>query len=230
MDGRHTLWPGRNAAPVRRRAIRPVEGSVAADVRRVHAELMGGADRRAHSRGCGRWRGPRLTHAGSRHVLSWEPCADGCPWPEPEPEEMPLATRGSRLSRWVTLALLILIPVISSLWNILRPTDAASAPTCPPGQVTMAAAGGDVSATLEPNGATGSYRLRLCTTGGVISTWTASVTPRTGGTAVPFQITRVSDGTAIGTTPLPPGQEWLLSVEFATAAGDQRTATSYIKS
>ncbi|GAB7051759.1 hypothetical protein [Catenuloplanes indicus] len=230
MDGRHTLWPGRSAAPVRRRAIRPVEGTAAADVRRIHAELMTGAGRRVHSKGCGRWRGPRLTHAGTRHVLSWEPCADDCPWPEAEPEEMPLATRGSRLSRWVTLALLILIPVISSLWNILSPAESTSAPSCPRGQVTMAAAGGDVSATLEPNGASGSYRLRLCTTGGVISSWIASATPRSGGPAVPFQITRVSDGTAIGTTTLPPGQEWLLSVQFATEAGDQRVATSYLKS
>ncbi|MDP9795471.1 hypothetical protein J2S43_003983 [Catenuloplanes nepalensis] len=203
---------------------------MAADVRRVHAELMGGADRRVHGRGCGRWRGPRLTHAGSRHVLSWEPCADDCSWPEPEPEEMPLATRGSRLSRWVTLALLILIPIVSSLWNIFSPTEAASAPACPAGQVIMAAAGGDVSASLSPSGATGSSRLHLCTTGGVISSWTASATPKAGGTAIPFELTRVGDGTALGTATLPPGQEWLLSVDFTTEAGEQRVASSYIRS
>ncbi|MDR7274818.1 hypothetical protein [Catenuloplanes atrovinosus] len=227
MDGRHTLRPGRIAAPVRRRAVRP--SGPAADLRRVHATLIAGADRRVHSRGCGRWRGPRLTHLGARHELSWEPCVGDCPWPEPEPEEMPLATRGSRLSRWLTLALLIMIPIVSSLWNVLRPTDAA-ATACPPGQVTMAAAGGDVSASLEPNGAAGSVLLRLCTTGGVISSWTASATPRAGGTAVPFQVARVGEGTAVGTAALPAGQEWLLAVELVTEGGERRAASSYISS
>jgi hypothetical protein len=229
MDGRHTLRPGRTAAPVRRRALRTPGQPPAADLRQVHATLMAGADRRAHARGCGRWRGPRLVHLGTRHGLVWEPCGHDCPWPEAEPEEMPLATRGSRLSRWLTLALLILIPIVSSLWSLVRPAD-TGASACPAGQVTMAAAGGDVSASLEANGSGGATLLRLCTTGGVISSWTASVTPRAGGVPTTFEVVRVRDGVALGTASLPAGQEWLLAVELVTESGEHRTASSYVSS
>jgi hypothetical protein len=230
MDGRHTLRPGRTAAPVRRRAARTPGQAAAADLRQVHAALMAGADRRVHARGCGRWRGPRMTHLGLRHGLVWEPCAHDCPWPEPEPEEMPLATRGSRLSRWLTLGLLILIPIVSSLWSLARPSADAGAPACAAGQVTMAAAGGDVSASLEAAGGAGSVLLRLCTTGGVISSWTASATPRAGGEPTTFEVVRVRDGAALGTASLPAGQEWLLAVELVTESGERRTASSYISS
>lgn len=228
MDGRHSLRPGRTAAPVRRRAVRTPGQAAAAELRQVHASLMAGADRRAHARGCGRWRGPRMTHLGERHALSWEPCAHDCPWPEPEQEEMPLATRGSRLSRWLTLGLLILIPIVSSLWSYARPE--AAVPACPAGQVTMAAAGGDVSASLEANGSAGSTLLRLCTTGGVISSWTATATPRAGGDPTTFAVVRVRDAAAVGTASLPAGQEWLLAVELVTEGGEHRTASSYITS
>ncbi|WP_157239062.1 hypothetical protein [Catenuloplanes japonicus] len=213
---------------MRRRAARTSGRGPAADLRQVHATLIAGADRRVHARGCGRWRGPRMAHLGTRHALTWEPCAHDCPWPEAEAEEMPMATRGSRLSRWLTLALLILIPIVSSLWSLARPT--AAAPACPAGQVTMAAAGGDVSASLEASGSAGSVLLRLCTTGGVVSSWTASATPRAGGATTTFEVVRVRDGAALGTASLPAGQEWLLAVELITESGERRTASSYITS
>ncbi|MFI5841927.1 hypothetical protein ACIA8K_19670 [Catenuloplanes sp. NPDC051500] len=212
---------------MRRRAVRVPGQAAAAEIRQVHAALMAGADRRVHARGCGRWRGPRTTHLGGRHALIWEPCAHDCPWPEPEAEEMPLATRGSRLSRWLTLGLLVLIPIVSTVWGYARPE--AAAPACPAGQVTMAAAGGDVSASLEAGGGAGSRLLRLCTTGGVISSWTATVTPRAGGEPTDFEVVRVRDGAALGTATLPAGQEWLLTVELVTEGGERRAASSYIR-